>query len=246
MTNLNIQTIDSSLVVDSRLVAAELGIEHRALKKTIQTYQSDFEEFGNLNTASVGVVGTSSYAEFYYLTEDQAYLSLTYSNNTQQVRQAKINLIKAFKQAREKAAQPQLPTDYLTALKALVAAEEEKSQLALKAAAAESKVIEMAPKVELYNVICEAGQNLKVGQLAKILCVKNMGPNQLFNFLRNHQVLMAGNLPYQRYVNDGYFTCIQKQYKDRVYMVTLVTPKGVEFVTKVLKQAGHIVPSKAA
>jgi phage regulator Rha-like protein len=63
MTNITVQTINSTLVIDSRLIAAELGIEHRALKKTIQTYQSDFEEFGTLDTASVGVVGTSSYAE---------------------------------------------------------------------------------------------------------------------------------------------------------------------------------------
>jgi anti-repressor protein len=246
MTNLNIQTIDSSLVVDSRLVAAELGIEHRALKKTIQTYQSDFEEFGNLNTASVGVVGTSSYAEFYYLTEDQAYLSLTYSNNTQQVRQAKVNLIKAFKVARDKAVQPQLPSDYLTALKALVAVEEEKSQLLLKAAAAESKIIQMQPKVELYDIICESGQNVKVVELAKILSIRDMGQNNMFAFLRKSGLLQGNNTPYQTYVNKGYFTCVKKEHKGRVYVVTLVTPSGFEFVTKKLKEAGYIIPVKAA
>ncbi|MGF2034287.1 MAG: phage regulatory protein/antirepressor Ant [Nostoc sp. CmiVER01] len=249
MTKLNIQTIDSSLVVDSRLVATELGIQHKNLKELLKTYQADFEGFGRVafETETLETAGGIQQTSFYFLNEDQCYLLLTFVKNTPEARQAKINLVKAFKGAREKVIQPQLPNDYLTALKALVVAEEEKSQLALKAAAAESKVIEMAPKVELYNVICEAGQNVKVGDLARILSIKGLGQNNLFAFLRKHQVLFGQNIPYQKHINSGYFTCIQKtSYNGKVYTVTLVTPKGVEFIIGLLKEADYIIPSKAA
>ncbi|UKO99382.1 Rha family transcriptional regulator [Nostoc sp. UHCC 0870] len=101
MTNLTIKTINSTLVVDSRLIAAELGINHKSFKETIRTYQVDFEEFGNIAVHSGSIIGPGKPETFYYLNEAQANLSLTYSNNTPIVRQAKIKLIKAFEAAKE-------------------------------------------------------------------------------------------------------------------------------------------------
>jgi phage regulator Rha-like protein len=34
------------LIVDSRLIAGELGIEHRALRQTIEKYIDEIQEFG--------------------------------------------------------------------------------------------------------------------------------------------------------------------------------------------------------
>jgi phage regulator Rha-like protein len=250
MTNLNIQTVNDSLVVDSRLVAAELGIQHKNLKELVKTYQADFEGFGRVAFETLSVVSLSNAVNnttFCYLNEDQAYLLLTFVKNTPEARQAKVNLVKAFKLAREKAVQPQLPSDYLSALKALVAVEEEKSQLLLKAAAAESKIVEMTPKVETYNIICEKGKNLRVGEVAKILGVLNMGPNRLFDFLREQEVLMKSNQPYAKFEFEAnYFTCIRGIKNGFSYVTPLVTPKGVDFIIRLLERNGYVVPSKAA
>ena len=43
MDNLNIENQNGQLVVDSRLVAQDLGIEHRAFLQTIKKYQKDIE-----------------------------------------------------------------------------------------------------------------------------------------------------------------------------------------------------------
>lgn len=52
MSNLDITTKDDTLVVDSRLIAEELGIEHRALIQNIKKHQSVIEQgFGVITFA---------------------------------------------------------------------------------------------------------------------------------------------------------------------------------------------------
>jgi phage regulator Rha-like protein len=244
--NISIQTVQDTLVVDSRLVADELGILHRNFKELIKTYIADFEEFGNLSATSVGVNGTSSYAEFYYLNENQAYLSLTYSNNTPQVRRAKINLVKAFDEARE-ASRPQAPKTLIEAMEVALTALKEVEATKLLLAESENKVIEMFPKVEIYNTVCEQGENLKIGAVSKILSVENMGPNKLFSFLRDKEILRGNNEPYARYeFQYKYFTCIRGVKNNISYITPLVTPKGIEFIIRLLTKHGYYVPSKLA
>jgi phage antirepressor YoqD-like protein/phage anti-repressor protein len=115
------------------------------------------------------------------------------------------------------------------------------------AAQAEAKVIEMAPKVETYNGVCEQGRNLKVGEVAKILSVENMGPNKLFAFLRDKEVLRFNNEPYAKYEFESkYFTCVRGVKNNHPFITPLVTPKGIEFIIRLLTKHGHYVPSKAA
>jgi prophage antirepressor-like protein len=59
-----------------------------------------------------------------------------------------------------------------------------------------------APKVEIYDKIA-SGENLQtMNQVAKEI---GWGRNKLFDHLRQKKVLMANNLPYQNFIDDGYF-----------------------------------------
>ncbi|MEA5603691.1 phage antirepressor KilAC domain-containing protein [Nostoc sp. UHCC 0252] len=249
MTNLTVQTINSILVVDSRLIAAEVGIEHRALKQVIKSYEADFAEFGNINISNVDIIGPGKPETFYYLTEDQSYLALTYVKNTAEARQAKKNLIHAFKAAREALAQPtqpKLPSNYKEALLALVEAEEEKERLAFKAAIAESKVIEMQPKVAVYDVIAESGKLLSFADAAKVINSPSLGRNNLMQLLRDKKILQIGNLPYQQYISQGYFEVVETSTNVGVKLTPKVTQKGLAFLIRFLQREGYTVPSKAA
>ena len=92
------------LVVDSRLIAEELGIEHRAFMQTVRKYLTEIQEFGHLtfeNGTVTNSVGARNTTVFCYLNEDQATYVMTLSKNTDKVRQCKRSLVKAFKEAKE-------------------------------------------------------------------------------------------------------------------------------------------------
>lgn len=122
--------------------------------------------------------------------------------------------------------------------------------LELRSEQQEQKLIEQAPLVELSNNLLSSDDNISVGDMAKILKndgVKNIGQNKLFAFLRSEKVIMAGKkvLPYQKFVNLGYFDVIEvtKPYEDEftgkekfnIFPKSLITPQGQLFITTLVK-----------
>ena len=90
--------------IDTRLLAQHLETQHESLFKLVTTHQGDFEELGKVRF-QIGPSPdsrTGQSMKFALLNEDQAYLLLTYSRNTPIVRALKINLVKAFREARDR------------------------------------------------------------------------------------------------------------------------------------------------
>lgn len=85
---------------DSRNLAARLGIEHESVIRTLNKYPGDFRVFGILRFEIGEIEGRGQPEKFALLNEDQAYLLLTYSKNTERVRETKIALVMAFRKAR--------------------------------------------------------------------------------------------------------------------------------------------------
>ena len=88
--------------IDTRLLAQHLETQHESLFKLVTTHQGDFEELGKVRF-QIGPSPdsrTGQSMKFALLNEDQAYLLLTYSRNSARVRELKIRLVKAFRDAR--------------------------------------------------------------------------------------------------------------------------------------------------
>ena len=83
------------IVTNSYIVAENAGITHKSLKNVIRKYESDIKEFGLLpfKTAEVEIGRPETFYEF---NEQQATLLFTYLRNTEQVRNFKKKLVKAF------------------------------------------------------------------------------------------------------------------------------------------------------
>ena len=100
--NLQVLNIQNSLLVDSRDVAVELGIEHSDwMQNTVKKHQDDIEQaFGVLRFENGKVKAMGRPVKYALLTEDQATFLMTLSTNTPQVIRAKVNLVKAFSEAK--------------------------------------------------------------------------------------------------------------------------------------------------
>ncbi|MBD2018784.1 Rha family transcriptional regulator [Leptolyngbya sp. FACHB-36] len=98
------RSCEGALVVDSRLIAEGLGIEHKNFLATLDKFLSKIEgAFGAVafETREFKTKqGNTSTERIAFLTEDQATFVSTLSRNTPQVVQFKIDLVKAFSAAR--------------------------------------------------------------------------------------------------------------------------------------------------
>lgn len=120
-----------------------------------------------------------------------------------------------------------LPKDYLSALKALVVAEEEKQKLL-----AENE--ELKPKAAFYDDVTGSDDTIDIKSAAKVLNIPNMGRNKLFAFLRDNHVLNKRNEPYQCFIDRGYFRQIESSWEHdgtiHINLKTVVFQKGIDFI----------------
>lgn len=114
MSELSVSEHDGVLVVDSRLVAERLGIEHDNFLQTVQNYQTQIEQaFGILLFETGKNKGRGRPQKYILLNEDQATFVMTLSRNTSEVVRCKIDLVLAFSKAKELLRQRQPKPDYV-------------------------------------------------------------------------------------------------------------------------------------
>ena len=108
---------------------------------------------------------------------------------------------------------------------------------------------EQKPLVDFASTVHEAGNAITIGEFAKILREEKgikIGRNILFQRLREFKVLDKKNLPYQKFLDKGWFKVIEKTMKVdndedfRLYVQTLITGKGQVKVYDLLKNKGVI------
>lgn len=102
MTDLTVIEDSGQLYVDSRLIAARLGVKHQNFYETVLKYQSQSEQaFGITRFETGKIKGRGRPSKFAYLTEDQATFLMTLSRNSPEVVQCKLELVQAFSRAKE-------------------------------------------------------------------------------------------------------------------------------------------------
>ncbi|KHE70705.1 hypothetical protein LD39_11290 [Halobacillus sp. BBL2006] len=95
------------------------------------------------------------------------------------------------------------------------------------------------PKVEAHDRFI-SGENYQTMAIA----AKSLGTgrNKLFKFLKQKKILMSNNTPYQAYIDRGYFVVKEKSIQMGEQVInkpqTYVTPKGVDYLSRILNEAG--------
>ena len=98
------------------------------------------------------------------------------------------------------------------------------------------------PLVEFANQVSNTDNLINMNSMAKLARAENIpvGRNKLYGWLKGKGVLMANNLPYQRYIDRGYFAVKESVFEvdgmKKTYQQTLVTGKGQRFVINLLKK----------
>lgn len=112
-----------------------------------------------------------------------------------------------------------------------------------KRKALEVKVEEDKPKVEWADQCLESNTTLKIGDYAKLIHRENdieIGQNRLFNFLRSRNILNENNMPYQEYMDRGWFEVIERPVQTVngtiIKYTPKITPKGQQGLLKVIKK----------
>lgn len=126
----------------------------------------------------------------------------------------------------------QAPKSFAEALR--LAAEQAEKMEALEK---ENKML--LPKAEFFDAVTDSKTAISIGEVAKVLDM-GIGQNKLFAFLREQKILDRQNIPYQEYIDRGYFRIVEQKYEVhgevRINIKTLVFQKGIDWIRKQLQK----------
>ena len=97
------------------------------------------------------------------------------------------------------------------------------------------------PLVEFANQVGNSSNLIDINAMAKLARNMNIpiGRNRLFYWLRKNRILMQNNLPYQEYIERGYFAVKESVFETdsmtKTYQQTYVTGKGQQYLIGRLK-----------
>lgn len=106
----------------------------------------------------------------------------------------------------------------------------------------ELTIEEQRPLVDFANKVSDSSNLIDMGKMAKLLKDEhiNIGRNRLFEWLRRKEILMKNNMPYQRYIDGGYFQVKESVYEtlygSKTQQTTYITGKGQIYITEKLRK----------
>ena len=228
---------DGELLISSFVISENIGYEHRTILQLIRQNINDFTEFGRVTSQMqpFKTNGGMQNREVLFLNENQSTLLITYLRNNELVKRFKINLVKAFSIMKKTIQENNTFTVPQTFSEALLLASKQAEQIEKQNAL----LLEQKPKVEFFEAVTNSKSAIDMGQVAKVLD-KDIGRNKLFEILRNKKILQKDNIPFQTYIDRGYFRVIEVKYtkpdgSTNISLKTLVYQKGVSFINKVLE-----------
>ncbi|MCE5295392.1 MAG: phage antirepressor [Chlamydiales bacterium] len=102
-------------------------------------------------------------------------------------------------------------------------------------------LIEAKPKVDFFDAVAGSKEAIQMANVAKLLGIKGIGRNTLFEILRRRKILQFNNIPYQEYIDRGYFRIVEQKYVKPdgdtcINIKTLVYQKGLDYIRKIIKE----------
>ena len=105
----------------------------------------------------------------------------------------------------------------------------------------EREIESFAPVKDFFDRVTESEDWMEMSAAVKVLGYKGYGRNNVFELLRDRQILRYNNEPYQTYVERGYFKTIEQVFanpygESMVNRKTMVSQKGLNFIRKLIEE----------
>ena len=220
---------DAVNAVNAKELHSKLGVKTKFvdwMKRAIEKYGfEDGVDFISFLGKSEGGRPSAEYS----VTLDMAK-ELCMLDDSDKGRQFRKYFIECEKQAKSSF---QIPQTYS---EALMLAAKQAEQIEQQTALIEAQ----KPKVEFYEAVTGSSDTIDIASVAKVLNIKGFGRNNLFEFLRDKNILMQNNQPFQTFVDRGYFRVIESKYNkpdgsSHINLKTVVYQKGLDYIRKLLE-----------
>ena len=172
----------------------------------------------------------------YYVTIDMAKELCMLARN-EKGKEARRYFIECERKLKE-STKPKIPQTYSEALLEAGRLAQENEILQL-----ENNIL--LPKAQFYDDVTGSKDAIPMGNVSKVIACE-LGPYQLFSYLRKKKVLMRDNIPYQRFVDAKWFRVVESKFTDkysgdiRINIKTLVYQKGIDGIIKSLRKDGFM------
>lgn len=218
---IKLEVADDQIWTTSLQIADVFEKEHKHILAKIRELPQD--NFNGSNFRLVEYTDKKGESRPYFLVSKDGFTLLAMSFNGDKFYKFKIAYINAFNAMAEKLKNPfNVPRNYKEALELAIAQVD-------KIEALEAQRLADLPKIVFAEAVEASATSALIGDFVKTLCDENdvsVGRNRIFKWLRDEKYLMADNMPYQRWLDAGYFEVIPQ---------IIVTPKGNKerFTTKI-------------
>jgi len=220
---IKLEVADDQIWTTSLQIAEVFEKEHKhILAKIDELPQDDFRRTNFRLTERKAKFGAVERSERYFLVSKDGFTLLAMSFNGERFYKFKVAYINAFNAMADALKNKfKAPTNYREALE--FALRQQKQIEALEA----QRLADM-PKLIFAEAVEASATSALIGDFVKTLCDSEVrvGRNRVFKWLRDEKYLMTDNLPYQKWVEAGYFEVIPQ---------IIVTPKGnkEKFTTRI-------------
>lgn len=228
MELIKITNVEGKETVNARELYDFLGVQSKFsdwIRNRIDKF--DFQENQDFTTLSKNLENGGRQIEYHITIEMAKELSMVENNEKgQQARRYFIECEKRLK------AVFQIPQTYSEALR-LAADQAETIEKQAK------QIEDNRPKVEFFEAVAESKTAIDMRKAAAVLDIKGLGRNNLFELLREKEILDGANIPYRKYQDQGYFRVIESKWTDakgetKISFKTVVYQKGLNFIKKLI------------
>ena len=233
MENELLKIVNDIPTANSKDIAEHFGKEHKHVLRDIENYKKDVSNFGLMFFETTEPDNYGREQKIYLMNRD-GFSLLCLGFTGKKALEWKLKYIDAFNKMEYEIQKINSKAKLLMAIynggQDAVVASKQLTELEKKPLL--DKIEEQNPMVEFATTVTKSCDNILMRDMAKLLCDQkiNIGEKRLYKTLRNNDVLMDDNIPYQSYVDRGYFYIKENTFKtpygQKLNKTTLVTPKG--------------------